>query len=297
MGKNTNKEIAGVQAKDRKKVAKVKRISYTPETLAAAIAKNIRASIELRDAPISWKQQTWGEAMIGDIFDNDLAVDIKIPVFAGDRSYCGCFDCRDADTAESANGEVRFFQNRVGVACTSTACIAGWATSLSGMLMLIPGQVLADYEAELQEIILEYGADSDQVVYHRSQTLGSSEVYDPKSQQVKPIPEAAQTLLGLTTNERQYCFSEQRTEMEVLEFLDAIAVGKDVESTPGFQHSYSHYVREVYNADNDRYEEVHEMVEGCVHCKIRDDLRKMDESERPKQVHSTLERDGRSMIS
>lgn len=179
------------------KFPKVSTIDYTPQTLAAAIAKNIRQDIENRDVKAGWNQATWS-SLNPEVLRSSKTINFDLG---------------------SAFGESDQY---VGVSCGTSACTAGWAVILSG-------GVLAFSKYNFARLI-------DPDLYTDDEEIIVSEVYDPKRKELISIPTWAQELLNLTNREHTYLFDIDRNEAQVLESLDAISSGKTVSQSAGYIH-------------------------------------------------------------
>lgn len=249
MGKNEVVKAKTVIRKgDKKKIPVVKKISYTPETLAAAIAKNIRAEQASRDmVKMLWKQGTWGEMTLGNLLA-DSHIELDVPVI-----HHNILDGRTTDMGYS--------KKYIGVSCPTTGCIAGWATSLAGDVMVVRADVLDDYRENL-------GSSEEHIT--------TNEVWSEETGRVEDLPARAQYLLGLTSEGRNFLFSEERTLAEVLNVLDTLATGGHVEDSPAYIHfngsdgSERHSLeREVYNEDTGNWDYTRPyQVDDCEWCKL-----------------------------
>lgn len=195
---------------------KVAKISYTPQTLAAAIAKNIRASRERRDLAQAWKQQQWGNIELSLAFASTLKIEAPKTVILSNDEKPQMYDC------DTGVGSMR---NWVAVECGSTACIAGWAASLSGDVMVLDETLVEDWRRDV-----ENGWRDD--TYQMPTDL----VFSKDEGGIVHISDRARKLLDLDALEAGYCFSQERSEYEVLEYLDALATGKKVQDTWGWRH-------------------------------------------------------------
>lgn len=91
------------------------------------------------------------------------------------------------------------------VSCGTTACVAGWASSLAGDVL----------------VIQPHDWDEDEQMFRPSnvQTLEGNTVY---------IENRGREVLGLTHNEAEYLFDQNRTRAEVLDNLKALIQGQQI---------------------------------------------------------------------
>lgn len=227
-----------VKVTGKNKLPKVKRISYTPQTLAAAIAKNIRAEKERRDLPLDWMQRYWGEVKKSDL----IASDIKIERAYQLSNIQSVYDL----LKDELNTGYLYRDNYVAVSCGTTGCIAGWATALSGDVPVVQ-------DSWVQELKDRAEYDNDEA----GDVTQINQVYSPELKAVVGVSARGQQLLGLNDQEASYCFSGDRTESEVLSYLDTLATGGKVIDSPAFIHKDRHF---------DNYYGHFKPEDGCPFC-------------------------------
>jgi hypothetical protein len=233
------------------KFPKVAKISYTPQTLAAAIAKNVRLD---RDEPLqgmSHQQNSWGTVGIDKLLDDANVFEITI----------------EGKEEVGWEGHQRVFKRDIiGVACPTTGCIAGYAAVLSGDVMVVSPSLLED----ARDRVRIYNYDASEM-----DPISCSEVYIPKEKRTEQIEERAATLLRLDGSEQAFLFSGDRETDEVLNALDAISSGKRVSDSDAYRHhngsghGSSVYIDGDYDEDDNwvsgHYTEV-QYDHGCSFC-------------------------------
>lgn len=227
--------------KGKKMLPKVAKISYTPQTLAAAIAKNIRAAKELRDMPLDWDQKNWGKINIKDLVSEDKQIKVEANKIHG---------VSDILEIQSGNVDDVFYGERafVGVSCGTTGCIAGWATSLSGDIPVVDQ---SDFDYAVSSYQEGYYNEHDNYII--------SNVYSPDLGVVVEISARGRVLLGMSEVESDWAFNQDRTEAEVLDYLDVLATGGKVSQCDSYRHR-NHKDQWTGRWTEDRSEE------GCRFC-------------------------------
>lgn len=173
-------------------------ISYTPQTLAAAIALNIRRERSARDkANVSWDQQWWATI--------DKTTDVQLVAI----------DQYDDGIPETW----------AAIDCATACCTAGWATSLSGDLFVVP-------QWRYDQFAIEVKDDPEAEVH-------VERVFIKETKKTMEVQERAKELLGIEDGEEMhFLFSPNRKMSEVLNILDTISSGGWVEDSDAWSHSY-----------------------------------------------------------
>lgn len=259
MGKNEVKKN-GLRKGDKQKIAPVAKISYTPQTLAAAIARNIRfeQATERDLSNMHWNQGHWGDLDLKTLMSDEDRIEIKILDGPAEIEGCTCSQCLDI------REETPSFTEFVGVSCPTTGCIAGWATALSGDVMVVRKSFVDSFVED------EYYMD--RLRENEILRVTTSDIWNHETGQIQSITARAQELLGADYDEKNYLFSEQRTLAEVLNVLDTVATGGKISESS----SYIHYVVEDHddckaNYDDDGHRDGYDypnFKDDCEWCKL-----------------------------
>lgn len=180
-----------------------------PAQLAKAIATEIRSEAERlrrtnvnlhdlvysdRDEDLTgmrWYQGAWGQIM-GKALGKEISGEINLDTV---RS---CFGGTRVD-------ELNLFE--AAATCGTTGCIAGWADSLAGYPMVATVD---------KSIKLDAPSNQNSVFQTDFCRVGN---------EIRQISDVAAELLHLDGDQREYLFSGERTERQVLSVLDEIASG------------------------------------------------------------------------